>query len=74
MQPVPGVDQQIEGSRRHLRALENEGVIGLHVGHGATFEGMAVDVFTTASQVGFPIRVLTDYTDEMNRYALLMID
>ena len=39
-----------------------------------TLEGMAVDVFATVTKVGFPIRVLTDYTDEMNRYALLLID
>ena len=39
-----------------------------------TLEGMAVDVFATVAQVGFPISVLTDYSDEMNRYALLMIE
>ena len=39
-----------------------------------TLEGMAVDVFATVSQLGLPIKVLTNYTDEMNRYALLMIE
>lgn len=37
-------------------------------------EGMAVDVFSTARQLGYPIEVLSDYTQEMNRYALLLIE
>ena len=37
-------------------------------------EGMAVDVFATVRQVGYPIEVLSDYAQEMNRYALLMIE
>jgi predicted metal-binding protein len=37
-------------------------------------EGMAVDVFTTVRQLGFPINVLTDMSQEMNRYAFLMVD
>jgi predicted metal-binding protein len=38
-----------------------------------TPEGMAVDVYTTVRQMGFPIRVCRDYSQEMNRYAFLMI-
>jgi predicted metal-binding protein len=38
-----------------------------------TPEGMAVDVYTTVRQMGFPIRVCSDYSQEMNRYAFLMI-
>jgi predicted metal-binding protein len=37
-------------------------------------EGMAIDVFTTVRQYGFPIQVLTDYTQPMNRYAFLLIE
>jgi predicted metal-binding protein len=37
-------------------------------------EGMAVDVFSTVRQVGYPIEVLTDYRQAMNRYALLLVD
>ncbi|MHA2074383.1 MAG: DUF2284 domain-containing protein [Candidatus Hodarchaeales archaeon] len=37
-------------------------------------EGMAVDLFSTVKQVGYPIKVLKDYTEVMNRYALLMVD
>ncbi len=37
-------------------------------------EGMGVDVFATVRALGFPIRVLTDYADEMNRYAFLMVE
>jgi predicted metal-binding protein len=37
-------------------------------------EGMAVDVFTTVRKLGYPIEVLTDPTQTMNRYAFLMID
>lgn len=37
-------------------------------------EAMAVDVFSTARKYGYPIGVLTDYSDAMNRYALLMIE
>jgi len=37
-------------------------------------EGMAVDVFSTARQCDFPIEVLTDYRQAMNRYAILLID
>jgi predicted metal-binding protein len=37
-------------------------------------EAMAVDVFTTVRACGYPIEVLSDYTQEMNRYAFLMIE
>jgi predicted metal-binding protein len=37
-------------------------------------ESMAIDVFSTVRQFGFPIEVLSDYTSPMNRYAFLMID
>lgn len=36
-------------------------------------ESMAMDVYATVRQFGFPIEVRTDYTQEMNRYAFLMI-
>lgn len=39
-----------------------------------TPEGLAMDVFSTVRQYGLPINVLSDYTQEMNRYAFLMID
>jgi len=34
---------------------------------------MAVDVFTTVRNIGYPIEVLYDYSQEMNRYAFLLI-
>jgi predicted metal-binding protein len=37
-------------------------------------EGMAVDVFATVRQLGYPIEVLTDPSQEMNRYAFLMVE
>ena len=37
-------------------------------------ESMAVDLFATARDCGYPIDVLTDYNQVMNRYALLMIE
>ncbi len=37
-------------------------------------EGMAVDVYTTVEQYGFPIHVLNDYAQVMNRYAFLLVD
>jgi predicted metal-binding protein len=39
-----------------------------------TIEAFAVDVFSTARNVGYPIQVLTDPTDTMNRYAILMVN
>jgi predicted metal-binding protein len=36
-------------------------------------EAMAVDVYSTVRQFGFPVQVLTDYTQAMNRYAFLMV-
>jgi predicted metal-binding protein len=39
-----------------------------------TSEALAVDVFSTVKQYGFPINVLSDYSQEMNRYAFLMIE
>jgi predicted metal-binding protein len=39
-----------------------------------TPEGMAVDVFSTIRQLGFPIQVLTDPEDTMNRYAFLVVE
>ena len=37
-------------------------------------EAMAVDVFSTVRQFDFPIEVLTDHAQKMNRYAFLMIE
>jgi predicted metal-binding protein len=36
-------------------------------------EAMAVDVFSTAKGVGYPIEVLADYDQTMNRYAILLV-
>ena len=37
-------------------------------------EGMAVDVYATVRQLGFPIQVLVDYSQAMNRYAFLLVE
>lgn len=39
-----------------------------------TPEAMAMDVFTTVRQAGYEIQVLSEYAQEMNRFAFLMID
>lgn len=39
-----------------------------------TPESMAVDVFATVKKIGYPIDVLYDYSQEMNRYAFLLIE
>ena len=39
-----------------------------------TPEGLAMDVFSTVRQVGYPIEVLIDYSQPMNRYAFLLIE
>jgi predicted metal-binding protein len=39
-----------------------------------TPEGMAMDVFSTVQQYGFPIEVLSDYPQSMNRYPFLLIE
>lgn len=39
-----------------------------------TPEGMAIDVFTTVRKIGYPIEVLKDYTEIMNRYAFLLVE
>ena len=39
-----------------------------------SLEGLAVDVFATARQCGFPIQVLTEYAQEMNRYGMLLVE
>jgi predicted metal-binding protein len=36
-------------------------------------EAMAVDVYSTVRQYGFPINVRTDYRQKMDRYAFLMV-
>ncbi len=38
-----------------------------------TPEGLAVDVFSTVKQVGYPIKVLKERTEIMNRYAFLLV-
>lgn len=38
-----------------------------------TPEAMSVDVFATVHPMGYPIEVLSDYSQKMNRYAFLMI-
>jgi predicted metal-binding protein len=37
-------------------------------------EAMAIDVFSTVRRLGYPIQVLTDYDQAMNRYAFLLIE
>jgi predicted metal-binding protein len=37
-------------------------------------ESFCVDVFTTVRKFGYPIHVLKDYDQEMNRYAFLMVE
>ena len=37
-------------------------------------ESFCVDVFTTVRKYGYPIKVLRDYDQEMNRYAILMVE
>jgi predicted metal-binding protein len=39
-----------------------------------TPEAMAVDVFATVRRLGYPIEVLADRSDQMNRYAFLMVE
>lgn len=39
-----------------------------------TPEAMGVDVFTTVRKAGYPIQVLSDYSQRMNRYAFLLIE
>jgi predicted metal-binding protein len=39
-----------------------------------TPEAMGVDVFSTVRQHGYPIEVLRDYAQTMNRYAFLLIE
>jgi len=38
-----------------------------------TSEALAIDVFSTARTVGYPINVLKDYNETMNRYAFLLV-
>jgi len=37
-------------------------------------EAFAVDVFSTARSLGYPIEVLSDHDQPMNRYAILLVD
>jgi hypothetical protein len=39
-----------------------------------TIEAFTVDGFSIARNVGYPIHVLTDPTDTMNRHAILMVE
>jgi predicted metal-binding protein len=39
-----------------------------------TPEAMGVDVYTTVQKFDYPIRVLSDYSKKMNRYAFLLIE
>jgi predicted metal-binding protein len=39
-----------------------------------TPEALGVDVFATVRQIGYPIEVLSDYDQTMNRYAFLLIE
>ncbi|HVO77035.1 MAG TPA: DUF2284 domain-containing protein [Candidatus Bathyarchaeia archaeon] len=39
-----------------------------------TPEGLAVDVFATVRTCGYPIEVLAEYSEPMNRYAFLLIE
>ncbi len=37
-------------------------------------EAFAVDIFTTVKKCGYPINVLSEYSEKMNRYAFLMVE
>lgn len=37
-------------------------------------DAMAMDVYATVRKIGYPIRVLAGYDEEMNRYAFLLVD
>ena len=39
-----------------------------------TPEAMGMDVFATVRKIGYPIEVLSDYSQAMNRYAFLMVE
>lgn len=39
-----------------------------------TADALAVDVFRTVRKLGYPIDVLSDYDQEMNRYAFLLLE
>lgn len=39
-----------------------------------TAEAMGMDVYATVWQIGYPIQVLSDYSQAMNRYAFLMVE
>ena len=39
-----------------------------------TPDALAMDVYSTVRKLGYPIEVLSDYGQEMNRYAFLLID
>jgi predicted metal-binding protein len=39
-----------------------------------TPDALAMDVFTTVRKIGYPIEVLADYTQPMNRYAFLLVE
>ncbi len=38
-----------------------------------TAEGLAVDLFSTVRKVGYPLEVLRDQSEPMNRYAILLV-
>lgn len=37
-------------------------------------DALGIDVFATVRSVGYPIQVLKDYTETMDRYAFLLVD
>jgi predicted metal-binding protein len=39
-----------------------------------TADAMAVDVFSTVRKLGYPIEVLSEYDQEMNRYGILLVE
>jgi predicted metal-binding protein len=39
-----------------------------------TVDAFAVDVYSTVRKYGFPIQVLSDYSQTMNRYAFLLVE
>jgi predicted metal-binding protein len=37
-------------------------------------DALGIDVYRTVRSIGYPIQVLKDYAEEMNRYAFLLIE
>lgn len=69
-----GVNGMLLSAERSVFLAGYNKAFALYMASRPVPEALGVDVFTTVRKVGYPIAVLTDPEQEMNRYGFLLVE